>query len=108
MDFRIELDTRMAETVVLTSRLFAVPKKSPAAGPQAPTDIAVPILDEPSRPARSPYDFGLPEREQICKRTEDFKAHQNFFDGSEHYFSKMMKQVRQAAEGQSPPDNSFF
>jgi hypothetical protein len=107
MDYRKELDALMAETVALTSRSPSpAPRKPVALDPQAPIDLVVSILNEPSRPAARPYNYGPPEREQISKRVENFKAHQERFRRErEDYCQKMMKRVRDAVEGRNPPDD---
>jgi hypothetical protein len=106
MDYRKELQALMAETAALASATpVAIPQKPHVPGPQAPIDLVVSILNEPSRPAPRPYDYGPSEREQISKRVENFKAHQKRFRRErEDNYSKMMTRVRDAAEGRRPPD----
>ncbi|MCK1404156.1 hypothetical protein [Bradyrhizobium sp. 76] len=106
MDYRKELEALMAETAALAAATaLAIPHNSPVAGPQAPLDLVVSILNEPSRPAPRPYNYGPSEREQISKRVENFKAHQERFRRErEDYYSKIMTRVRDAAQGRMPPD----
>ncbi|MCK1414861.1 hypothetical protein IVB55_18165 [Bradyrhizobium sp. CW4] len=106
MDYRKELEALMAETAALAAATaVAIAHKPPVAGPQAPLDLAVSILNEPSRPAPPHYDYGPSEREQISKRVENFRAHQERFRRErEDHYSKIMTRVRDAAEGRGPPD----
>ncbi|MDH6263366.1 hypothetical protein [Bradyrhizobium sp. BR13661] len=108
MDYRKELEALMIETVALTSRTPpTVPQRSPVVlGLQAPIDLVVSIPNEPSRQAPRPYNYGPPEREQISKRIEKFKAHQERFRRErEDYCSQVMKRVRDAAAGRTLPDD---
>lgn len=106
MDFRKELETLMAKTAGLAAATAVTnPHEPSVAAPQAPLDLVVSILNEPSRPAPRPNSFGPSEREQIRKRVENFKAHQERFrPDREEYYSKTMTRVRDAAEGRIPPD----
>src|SRR3954470_6937315 len=107
MDYRKELEALMAETAALAAATaVAIPHKPPVARPQAPIDLVVSILNEPSRPAPRPFNYGPPEREQISKRVENFKAHQERFRRErEDYYSKVMLRVRDEAEGRRPTDD---
>jgi hypothetical protein len=106
MDYRKELEALMAETAALAAATpVTIPQKPLLPGPQAPIDLVISILNEPSGPAPRPYNYGPPEREQISKHVENFKAHQERFRRErEDYYSKMMTRVRDAAEGRRRPD----
>jgi hypothetical protein len=110
MDWRKELEALRHETTALvsatpTTALDAT--RAPAPGPQAPIDLVVSILNEPSRPAPGPFNFGPSEREQISKRVENFKAHQERVRRErEDYFTRTMQRARDTAKGDLPESHS--
>jgi hypothetical protein len=70
VDYRKELEALMVETAALVARTTATASQTPqptAPRPQAPIDLVVSILNEPSRPVANPFNFGPPEREQISQ-----------------------------------------
>lgn len=110
MDWRKELEPLMNVTAVLVS---ATPSTAldatrvPAPGPQAPIDLVMSILNEPSGPAPGPINFGPPEHEQISKRIDNFRAHQERFrQEREDYFVRTMKRARETAKGALPGSHS--
>jgi hypothetical protein len=92
MDWREELEALGNETAALVSAMDTT--GAPAPGPQAPIDLVVSILSEPSRPAPGRFNFGSPEREQITKHVATFKAHQERVRRErEDYYSRTMQRV---------------
>ncbi|WP_426608982.1 hypothetical protein [Bradyrhizobium sp. McL0616] len=105
MDYRKELEALMAETAALASRTAASGIKPPAPLPPTPIDI-VAILNEPSRVPQRLLNLGPPEREQISKRVENFRGHQERFRRErEDYFSRTMQRVHESMKGGKPPDD---
>ena len=109
MDYRKELEALMAETAAMATRTAATTLDAPRppAPRQAPIDLVVSILNEPSRPAPHQYNFGPPEREQIGKRVENSRAHQERVRlEREDYFTRAMQRARDTAKGNLPESHS--
>jgi hypothetical protein len=108
MDWKTERDALINEAMALIASAEAAKKQSPIQKPIVPIEPSETTINEPFGPiALPPLNLGGSEREQIGKRVENFRAHQERMRRErEDYFSRTMQRARETAKGRPPNDLS--